>query len=85
MVRDSRVQIPEECRTFEDDPTSFDGRLQVAKTFIKKFVENIAPPRRIWIAIKNGRGRSALDRLRFVQLNAMLCRRIQLLHEVSIS
>lgn len=43
MGDDSRFDIPEECRDF--DEANFDKRRQVAKKFVEKFVEKVAPPK----------------------------------------
>ena len=43
MGDDSRFVIPEECREFGE--ANCDERRRVAKRFVEKFVENIAPPK----------------------------------------
>ncbi|MGA2085305.1 MAG: hypothetical protein ABSG60_07300 [Terracidiphilus sp.] len=43
MGNDCFSKIPKECRGFGE--TCFDERLRVAKSFIEKFVERIAPPK----------------------------------------
>lgn len=40
---DSKFPIPEECREFSG--ANFDERRRVAKRFVEKFVESIAPPK----------------------------------------
>lgn len=45
MGTDRRFEIPEECREFGG--ANLDERRQVAKSFIKEFVDRVAPPKSI--------------------------------------